>query len=46
MKFIINEPNIEGTVLERYIDLTVAQKAPEIYKPRQGQVNSNTNKFN
>ena len=46
MKFIINEPNIEGTRIEKYIDLTVSEKAPEIYKPRQGQVNSNNEKFN
>lgn len=46
MRFILNEPNIEGTVIERYVDLTVKEKAPEIYKPRQGQVNSNLSKFN
>jgi len=46
MRFILNEPDIEGTVIERYIDLTVKEKAPEIYKPRQGQVNSNLEKFN
>ena len=34
MRFILNEPDIEGTVIERYIDLTVQEKAPEIYKPR------------
>ena len=45
MRFILNEPNIEGTVIERYVDLTVQEKAPEIYKPRQGQVNSNLEKF-
>lgn len=46
MRFIMNEPDIEGSVIERYIDLTVQEKAPEIYKPRQGQVNSNLEKFN
>jgi hypothetical protein len=34
MRFILNEPNIEGTVIEKYIDLTVKEKAPEVYKPR------------
>ena len=34
MRFIINEPEIEGTLIERYVDLTVKEKAPEIYKPR------------
>ena len=46
MRFILNEPNIEGTVIEKYVDLTVKEKAPEIYKPRQGQVNSNLEKYN
>jgi hypothetical protein len=46
MHLILNEPNIEGTVIERYVDLTVQEKAPEIYKPRQGQVNSNLEKYN
>jgi hypothetical protein len=45
MRFILNEPNIEGTVIEKYIDLTVQEKAPEVYKPRQGQVNSNIDKY-
>jgi hypothetical protein len=45
MRFILNEPNIEGTVIEKYIDLTVKEKAPEVYKPRQGQVNSNLDKY-
>ena len=46
MRFILNEPaSLEGTVIERYVDLTVQEKAPEIYKPRQGQVNSNLAKF-
>jgi hypothetical protein len=34
LKFILNEPHIEGTIIEKYIDLTVKEKAPEIYKPR------------
>jgi hypothetical protein len=46
LKFILNEPNLEGTLIEKYIDLTVKEKAPEIYKPRQGQANSNLEKFN
>jgi len=45
-KFILNTPNLEGTVIERYIDLAVKEKAPEIYKPREGRVNSNLEKFN
>jgi hypothetical protein len=45
-KFILNEPNIEGTIIEKYIDLTVAEKAPEVYKPREGKVNTNLDKYN
>ena len=40
-KFILNTSHIEGTVIEKYIDLAVSEKAPEIYKPREGRVNTN-----
>lgn len=33
-------------MIERYIDLAVAEKAPEVYKPREGKVNSNLEKYN
>jgi hypothetical protein len=36
MRFILNESNLDGTVIEKYIDLAVKEKAPEVYKPRQG----------
>jgi hypothetical protein len=45
MKFLLNDPNIEGTVVEKYIDLSVKDKAPEIYQPREGKVNINSDKF-
>jgi hypothetical protein len=45
-KFILNISHIEGTLIEHYIDLAVKEKAPEIYKPREGKVNSNIEKFN
>lgn len=45
-KFILNTQSIEGTLIEKYIDLAVKEKAPEIYKPREGRVNSNTDKYN
>ncbi|CDW83009.1 fbox domain containing protein [Stylonychia lemnae] len=45
-KFILNTSHIEGTVIEKYIDLAVKEKAPEIYKPREGRVNTNMDKFN
>lgn len=44
--FILNTPSLEGTLIERYVDLAVMEKAPEIYKPREGRVNSNLDKFN
>jgi len=34
MKFVLCNPDLEGTIIEKYIDLTVKEKAPEIYKPR------------
>ena len=34
MKFILCNSELEGTTIEKYIDLTVKEKAPEIYKPR------------
>ena len=46
MKFLLLNPNLEGTAIERYIDLALKEKAPEIYKPRQGIANSNSDKFN
>ena len=44
-KFLLNTPNVEGTNIEKYIDLAVKENAPEIYKPREGKVNSNAPKF-
>lgn len=45
MRFILNEASLEGTLIEHYVDLAVKEKAPEVYKPRQGTVNSNLSKF-
>lgn len=45
-KFILNTPSLDGTLIEKYIDLAVKEKAPEIYKPREGKVNTNSDKFN
>lgn len=46
MQFILNEDDLTGTVVERYIELAVKDKAPEIYKPREGKVvNVNISKF-
>ena len=44
-KFILNVNTLEGTRIERYIDLACQEKAPEVYKPRKGKVNNNVAKF-
>lgn len=46
MKFIFGVADIEGTLLERYIEIATSEKAPEIYKPRVGKVNANFDKYN
>lgn len=45
MSFLLNKPDISGTVIEKYIDLAVSEKAPEIYKPRSGTSNISKDKF-
>lgn len=45
MKFVLNNDQLDGTVIEQYIDLAVKEKAPEIYKPREGKVLGNLEKF-
>ncbi len=41
MKFLLNTKKIEGTYVERYIDLAVNDKPREIYKPRKAAINGN-----
>lgn len=45
LKFVLNSYCIDETYLEKYIDLAVQEKAPEIYKPREGRSNSNCDKY-
>ena len=45
IKFILNVRSIEGTKVERYIELACMEIAPEVYKPRKGKVNANMAKF-
>lgn len=45
LKFILNVQSLEGTLVERYIELACQEKAPEVYKPRKGRVNANMAKF-
>ena len=41
----MNVQSLEGTRVEKYIDLACQEKAPEVYKPRKGRVNANMLKF-
>lgn len=43
--FVLNEPDLENTVIAKYVDLAVKEKAPEIYQPREGKVHNNSTKF-
>ena len=44
--FVLNEPDLENSVIEKYVELGLKEKAPEIYQPREGKVNNNLAKFN
>lgn len=46
MKFVFNVPKIEGTLLQSYIDIAVAEGAQKTYKPRVGRANANLDKYN
>ena len=37
--------DISGTKIEKFIKLGTLEKAPEVYKPRKGQVGRNNEKF-
>ena len=45
MCFILNVQSIENTQIAQNIKLAVQEKAPEIYVPREGKVNGNSEKF-
>lgn len=45
IKFILNVRTLEGTRVEKYIELACRETAPEVYKPRKGKVNANMAKF-
>jgi hypothetical protein len=45
MCFILNVDDLTGTKIEKYIELGTKEKAPEVYKPRKGQVGRNNEKF-
>ena len=46
LEFILNVESIEGTKVHQYLQMAVAEASPQIYKPRQGKVNGNQDKFN
>jgi len=46
IEYIMNLDSLSGTKIEQYINLAVSETSPQIYKPRQGKVNGNMNKFN
>lgn len=45
IKFIFNAKSIEGTLVESYINLAVAEGAQKTYKPRVGRANANMDKY-
>lgn len=45
VKFILNVPSIEGTKIQSFIDIAVAEGAQKTYKPRVGKANANTEKY-
>lgn len=45
LEFILNVRDIANTKIEHYLNLAVKEASPQIYKPREGKINANTNKF-
>ena len=45
LEFILNIDDITGTKVEHFLKIAVSQSSPQIYKPREGKVNGNLNKF-
>ena len=45
IKFILNIKSIDGTKIERYIQIACEQPSPQVYKPRKGIINGNRDKF-
>lgn len=46
LEYVLNVNDINGTKLEHYLNLAVGEASPQIYKPREGRINGNINKFN
>lgn len=45
MRFVFGTKDIEGTLLESYINIAVAEGAKKTYKPRVGKANANMDKY-
>ena len=45
LEFILNVESISGTKVEQYLKLAVSEASPQIYKPREGKINGNLDKF-
>mmetsp|Transcript_36582 Transcript_36582/g.35378 ORF Transcript_36582/g.35378 Transcript_36582/m.35378 type:complete len:108 (-) Transcript_36582:290-613(-) len=45
MKFLLDTKNLEGTHIEHYVNLACQEPLRQIYKPREGKINNNTDKY-
>jgi len=46
LQYILNVKDLTGTKIEHYLKIAVNEASPQIYKPREGKINGNLNKFN
>jgi hypothetical protein len=45
LEFILNVDTISGTKIEHFLKIAVQEASPQIYKPREGKVLANLEKF-
>ena len=45
LEFTLKVDDISGTKVHAYLRKAVREAAPQIYKPRSGKINQNTDKF-
>lgn len=45
IEFVLNVKDITGTKAGRYVELAVREKRPQNYKPREGKVNANSERY-
>lgn len=46
LEFVMNVEDITGTKVEHFLRIAVTEASPQIYKPREGKVYGNLDKFN